>query len=66
MKTPNLIRTQLGIGMILLGCPAGAIAASTNFQSVVLADAPVLYYQFNESQGAATNHGSLGAAFDAT
>jgi hypothetical protein len=66
LKAPNLIRTQLGISMILLGCPAGAIAASTNFQSVVLADAPVLYYQFNESQGAATNHGSLGAAFDAT
>src|SRR5664279_1635060 len=66
MKTPNLIRTQLGISMIFLGCPAGAVAASTNFQSVVLADAPVLYYQFNESQGTATNHGSLGAAFNAS
>jgi len=56
----------LGIGIILLGGAAGALAASTNFQSAVLADLPVLYYQFNESQGAATNHGSLGAGFNAT
>src|ERR1044072_7162794 len=66
MKAPNLIRIPFGPGLILLACPAVAIAASTNFQSVVLADAPVLYYQFNESQGQATNYGSLGAGFNAT
>jgi hypothetical protein len=56
----------LCIGTIFLGGAAGVFASSTNFQSVVLADAPVLYYQFNESAGAATNYGSLGAAFNAT
>jgi hypothetical protein len=66
MKTSNLIRTQFGLGLILLGCPSGAIGVSTNFQSVVLADAPMLYYQFNEAVGAATNRGSLGPAFNAT
>lgn len=66
MKMSTLIGTRFGFGLMLLCCPAGAFAASTNFQSVVLADAPVLYYQFNEPLGQATNYGSLGAAFNAT
>ena len=40
-------------------------AAPPEFQAAVLADAPVLYYQFNESAGAAVNHGSLGTGFNA-
>lgn len=43
-----------------------APGVSLEFQTVVLADAPTLYYHFNEVTGAATNRGSFGAAFDAT
>jgi len=53
-------------GVALLGSATMAQGVSTNFQAEVLADAPILYYQFHEVAGAATNHGSLGPAFDAT
>jgi hypothetical protein len=38
--------------------------ASGAFQAQVLADAPLLYYQLNESSGPAINYGSLGSSFD--
>lgn len=66
MQTPNWVPPMLGIGLIFFGWVADTGAVSPNFQTVVLADAPVVYYQFNEAQGAATNHGSFGPAFNAT
>ena len=46
--------------------PGASSAARPEYQSAVLADAPVLDYQFNEISGPAVNLGSLGAAYDAT
>jgi hypothetical protein len=46
---------------------AAPVTAATNaFHAAVLADAPILYYQFNELTGDAINYGSLGAGHNAT
>ncbi len=50
-----------------LACSAGiAKGASPAFQQAIANSQPLLYYQFNETSGAAINHGSLGSAFDGT
>jgi hypothetical protein len=41
-------------------------AATDEFHNAVIADMPILYYQFNEPSGNAINYGSLGATHDAT
>ncbi len=43
-----------------------ATAATPAFQQAINTSAPILYYQLNEAAGPALNHGSLGAAFNAT
>jgi len=43
-----------------------ASGAPDDFHAAVSDSGPLLYYQFNESTGAAVNHGSLGALYDAT
>jgi hypothetical protein len=53
--------------MCVLGAASSfAGAAPPEFHDLVNADAPLLWYQFNESPGAAAavNHGSLGAGFN--
>ncbi|MBK7406177.1 MAG: hypothetical protein IPJ41_16620 [Phycisphaerales bacterium] len=50
----------------LLALSAGvACAAPPQYQNLVAADAPILWYQCNEASGPVLNHGSLGSAFDA-
>ncbi|MBK9657510.1 MAG: hypothetical protein IPO66_19575 [Rhodanobacteraceae bacterium] len=46
--------------------PLVADAATTRYQARITQGAPVLYYQFNESSGAALNHGSLGPGHNAS
>jgi hypothetical protein len=43
-----------------------ALAAPAAFKAAVMADAPVLYYQLNETTGSALNYGSFGPDFNAT
>lgn len=53
---------------IVLGVLAGATsgeAAPVEFQDAIAASGPVLYYQFNETAGAAINYGSFGTDYDA-
>src|SRR5262245_24576205 len=62
-----MIKTTFGVALALLTiavAPAGA--ATTDFHNAVTAEAPILWYQFNEPSGNAINHGSLGATHDAT
>lgn len=54
------------VAALLLVAGSRAYAATEDFQSAVLADLPILYYQFNEPSGNALNYGSLGATHDAT
>lgn len=49
--------------LVLFG---GAQAAPVDYQNLVLADDPALYYQFNETIGPAINYGNLGNNYDAT
>ena len=56
----------LVIAIALPAMPSALQAATAAYQAAIEASAPVLYYQFNEASGAAVNHGSLGAGYDAT
>ncbi|HWL94721.1 MAG TPA: LamG domain-containing protein, partial [Phycisphaerae bacterium] len=52
---------------ILATVSAGSVqGASTDFQQAIADSVPIIHYQLNETSGPAINHGSLGAAFDAT
>lgn len=62
-------QTPLAVPLLMALCfsnPGPIRAARPEFQTAILLDAPVLYYQLNEASGVAENLGSLGAAFDAT
>ena len=54
------------IAILLLTTLSSVQAAPPSYQNAVLADNPIVYYQFNESIGNAINHGTLGAPFDMT
>ena len=43
---------------------ADSLAAGIPFQTTVLGDEPVLYYQFNQDSGDVTNHGTWGDAYN--
>lgn len=66
MKTSILAQRLLATGLFLFGHLRDVSGVPAQFQSAVLADSPVIYYQFNELQGVATNRGSFGSTFNAT
>ena len=67
MNVPSPARAALlVIAIALPAMPSALQAATAAYQAAIEASAPVLYYQFNEASGAAVNHGSLGAGYDAT
>ena len=65
-----MIRSQRGVfSAVMLAVVPVALAqdASPAFHNSVMADSPLLWYQFNESVGnTAFNHGSLGPGHDGT
>jgi len=67
VNVPSPARAALlVIAIALPAMPSALQAATAAYQAAIEASAPVLYYQFNEGSGAAVNHGSLGAGYDAT
>jgi hypothetical protein len=53
-----------GVIALLLALANPAYSAPNAYQLEVLADQPLLYYQFNEPNGNVVNHGSLGSGHD--
>lgn len=55
----------LSFAAVLCGLAAVSHAVPTSFHDAVSDASPILWYQFNESEGNTINHGSLGASHDA-
>lgn len=67
MNVPSraIIRLLI-IATAIVAMPSLPHAATPAYHAEIEASAPVLWYQFNEASGAAVNHGTLDAGYDAT
>jgi hypothetical protein len=67
MKTYQRVVVSISIGFAILSLAWTAQAGTAAYRSVVLADNPVVYYEFDETSGTtATNSGSSSAVNDGT
>lgn len=64
-KTFPTLFALTAAAFLALPVPGPVEAAPARFHDAVLASAPIVHYSFDETEGEALNHGSLGPSFDA-